>query len=526
MSDKTVARRARAEVNFGGINITESIQPYLISLTYTDNEEDDCDDLQILLADREGIWLTEWLNDIINAAATTNTVNQAVVPVATSVGWKIGDAVIVNGRPQYSSYGNGQQGYIVDKHKGKITHLNTNSGVLYPIHVDQLGWFAESQVSREGATSQKALEPSITGLKIDAMIIAENWKTTGKDKVLDCGQFELDSVDASGPPATINIKSTALPYSSQIRQTEKSRSWESSKLSSIANTIATENGMTCLYESGYDPIYKRMEQVKTSDIRFLSKLCHDAGISLKTTNNILVLFEQTEYEAKSPILTITHGDGSYLKWKLQTGEADTKYASCRVSYTDPASGLSIEATVYVEDYDAKRENNQQLEITAKVASKTEAAILAEKSLRLHNKHQKTASFTFPGNPNFMAGLRVDLDGWGLWNGRYIIKRAIHSIGNSGYTTQVYLRRTLFTRRSGISAQTGWSVGDEVIVTGSPQYSSYGNGRAGEYVVNRKGKITFLNLRSGIPYPIHVDTLGWFAENQVIKADVTEKKEGY
>lgn len=63
----------------------------------------------------------------------------------------------------------------------------------------------------------------------------------------------------------------------------------------------------------------------------------------------------------------------------------------------------------------------------------------------------------------------------------------------------------------------WAVGDSVIANGRPQYSSYGNGAPGANVTNHIGKITFLNLKSGIPYPIHVDWLGWFAESQIKRA---------
>ena len=57
--------------------------------------------------------------------------------------------------------------------------------------------------------------------------------------------------------------------------------------------------------------------------------CHEAGISLKATNKILVLFDQAEYEAKNEILTIRRGDGSYTRYQIGTGTADTQYASCR-----------------------------------------------------------------------------------------------------------------------------------------------------------------------------------------------------
>jgi len=55
MSDKNMARRTDVEINFDGTDITSSIRPYLLSVTYTDNEEDEADDLQIRLQDREGV---------------------------------------------------------------------------------------------------------------------------------------------------------------------------------------------------------------------------------------------------------------------------------------------------------------------------------------------------------------------------------------------------------------------------------------------------------------------------------------
>jgi phage protein D len=346
MSDKNLARRADAEVSFGGVDITRSLRKYLLSIAYTDNEADEADDLQIRIADRDDTWLTEWLSEA-------------------------GEA---------------------------------------------------------------------TGLSVHAIITRENWNSDGKDKILDCGNFEIDSLDADGPPSTITIRATSLPYSAQIRQTKKSRAWESYSLSGIANEIATSNGMSCMYESANNPTYKRREQIKMSDIKFLSGLCRDAGISLKATGDALVLFDQAGYEAKGAVLTIKRNSKAYIKYRLSSGEADTLYASCRVSYAGSAG--KIEGTAYAEDYNAKDKNNQRLEVTAKVSSIAEAKELAAKKLRLHNKHEKTADFTLPGNPDIVAGVTVTLEGWGMWSGKYMVSQSRHSVSGSGYTTQIKIRHVL------------------------------------------------------------------------------------
>ena len=147
MSDVNQARRTRFQCIFDGTDITSNIVPYLLSVTYIDNDDAEGDDLQLQLQDRDKTWLNSWLTAAVETAAGDN-------------------------------------------------------------------------------------------LKIRGTITAENWASDGKDQSLDCGEFELDSVSASGPPNTVAIKATSLPYSSQIRQTKTSKAWEAYHLSGILSEIA------------------------------------------------------------------------------------------------------------------------------------------------------------------------------------------------------------------------------------------------------------------------------------------------
>jgi phage protein D/uncharacterized protein YraI len=64
-----MSRSSRADIIFQGVDITKDVSPYLLSATYTDNEDGETDDLQIKLQDRDGIWLENWLKSVLNAAA-------------------------------------------------------------------------------------------------------------------------------------------------------------------------------------------------------------------------------------------------------------------------------------------------------------------------------------------------------------------------------------------------------------------------------------------------------------------------
>ncbi len=366
MSEDNKARRTAVQVIFDGVDITESITPYLLSLTYTDSEEDESDSLQIQLQDRGGLWLESWLNQAVEASAASK-------------------------------------------------------------------------------------------LSMSATITPENWGNSGGS--LPTGSFELDSVEAQGPPSTVSIKGSSLAYGSSIRQTKKTKAWKKYSLSGIANEIAGNAGMSCMYEAACDPTYKRKEQTKKSDITFLSELCHDAGISLKCTDGQLVLFDQSVYEAMPPIMTIRRSGGrilpaapeahgaygkssdceAYEDYSLSAGAAETQYGSCRVSYADAATGKCIEGKATAEGDDGKSE--QCLEITAPVSSVGEAKALAEAHLRLHNKFNRSASFTLPGNTALVAGVTVMLEGFGGWDGKYMVKQATHTV-SGGYTTKVDLRKVL------------------------------------------------------------------------------------
>lgn len=52
MDNQVLARRTAVEITFDGVDITQDIKPYLLSATYTDNEEDQADDLALLLYGR------------------------------------------------------------------------------------------------------------------------------------------------------------------------------------------------------------------------------------------------------------------------------------------------------------------------------------------------------------------------------------------------------------------------------------------------------------------------------------------
>lgn len=342
-------------VAFEGVDISDEIKQFLISLSFTDNEEDETDDLQIKLQDAAGVWLHKWLNASLQASISGGTI---------SLG-------------------------------GKTKGLKIKAGI---------------RCSYPGGVIRQT----------------------------DCGEFTLDSFKASGPPSTITIKASSLPYAAGVRTEERDKAWEEYTLSGIGGEIAGRAGLGFMYDCNSDPFYKRLEQAKETDISFLQRLCHDAGYSLKVSDSRLIIFDQAKYEALSAVLTISWMDGTYTKYDLSTNEGDVTFARCEVRYYDPDRKETIIGTATTETFDAEDENNQTLVITDhKVTTIGEASELAAQLLRLHNKFEREISFTLVGNPLLAAGLNVELSGFGMWDGKYLLKQVKHEVTSTGgYTTKI------------------------------------------------------------------------------------------
>ena len=419
------ARRVAIKLVLDGVKVNENINEYIQSFSYTDNEEDNADDLQITIDDRECKWLGEWLKVEAGTKVITTTktvTKQKQIQYKVKSGdtlWAIAARYLGSGTkyPQIASDNNIKNPNLI--YPGQIFVINRNETVNETVK--------ETKEVKEKKVSM-----------VNAVIVQKNWNGDGKDIVMDCGVFEIDSVDAEGPPSKVNIKGTSIPYTSTIRTEKKTKAWEKIKLSDIAKQIANDNGLKCMFESDYNPKYSRKEQMQVSDISFLQSLCKAAGISLKVTAKTIVLFDAAEYEKKTSITTLKYGSSDILTYRFSTNLHDTAYSSCHVSYTNPDTKETIE---YTYTPDGEEGTGQTLEVNEKVSSKEEARQLAMKRLRQKNKQEFKASFSVAGDVRLVAGVTVDVKGFQSFDGKYIVSKATHNV-TGGYTVDIELRQVL------------------------------------------------------------------------------------
>ncbi len=300
------------------------------------------------------------------------------------------------------------------------------------------------------------------GATLTASILTQYWTApTDAEKELPLGLFEIDEIECSAIPSETKIKAVSVPNNTTLRGEGRTRSWEGYTIQKIAQDIANNAGMQLNFSSKDNPTLERVEQTEQSDLAFLDKLCQDNGLSLKVTDNQIVIFDMADMEATEPSLIFVRptmkgldtsvsidvnsndmNSESTLKrlkptsWRFTSSVRDV-YKSCTVEHSQGKKKAKISATFT----DPNKTEGKMLLVKKDVKSVEEAERMARKELREKNKDEVTGSITCMGDTNLSAGLTVTVKGFGKFDGKYILSQVKHSLG-SGYTCSVDLRRCL------------------------------------------------------------------------------------
>ena len=163
MSAKNLARRVELKLKFENVSVPADINKYLSSLTFTDEEEDNADDLQLAFDDRESKWLGSWL-EVKPTFVKTSTTVQKQVEAASVVNYvvKKGDTLWAIAKKYLGSGTKYPQ--IASENNIK------NPNLIYPGQVFKIttGGTATQTVSETKETTKNILE-NIINKEVDSL---------------------------------------------------------------------------------------------------------------------------------------------------------------------------------------------------------------------------------------------------------------------------------------------------------------------------------------------------------------------
>ena len=273
----------------------------------------------------------------------------------------------------------------------------------------------------------------------------------GGESVFHVGKFEIDEIEITGFPSTVQIKGVSVLGDTSLRGTKKNQTWEDISVWKCAADICERNGLALFWDCAENPNLDHVEQADESDLEFMQKICHDHGMSLKISTEQVIIFDDAKYETQDPVVTVykpgvraeLDGKTMPLRWVTDYGfRAKTRdtYWKCHVKYQKGKDKETIEG----EFSDPGKEKGRVLYVREQVENVAEAEKLAKKKLREANKEQVTGHFATIGNTNLAAGQVVKMGNFGHFSGNYLAVKASHEIdgGSGSFVTRVEARRCL------------------------------------------------------------------------------------
>lgn len=272
------------------------------------------------------------------------------------------------------------------------------------------------------------------GDSIQASIIVHDWFNEGETQELPCGTYEVDEISYKAPPRVIEIKAASSKVKGQAVREKHNKAWENTELKTICNDIAGQNGLELFYDSNETVQIERSEQIETSDIEYVKKLCANYDLSVKVSDGKLIVFSEEQYQAKGSVAQINSESLNVINYSFSSKSSQT-YKKAHVRYHHAVKNENFDVE---EEDDSVEGSERELEINERVENEGQARTIAKKRLSEANSREITGSITLLGDVRFLAGVNVDIVGFGMFDGKYMLESVSHKL-TGGYTTTLNLK---------------------------------------------------------------------------------------
>ena len=250
-------------------------------------------------------------------------------------------------------------------------------------------------------------------------------------KMTPAGEFTVDETALEGPPDTLVIRARGADMRSSLKS-RKSRSWSDVSLGELVAGIASEHGLEGRVGESLRAVrIPHLDQTEESDLHLLTRVARDYDAIAKPASGKLLLVPRGEASSatgrRMPAVEIEPADAS--RWRASLADrGDYSAVTARWRDAGAAGSVTEEAGSGEPVYALRR----------LYPSSGEARDAARAKLRELLRGTGRLAITLePGKPEIAAEAELLLKGFrdGL-EGRWICTRAVHRIGDGGYSTSV------------------------------------------------------------------------------------------
>ena len=271
---------------------------------------------------------------------------------------------------------------------------------------------------------------------------------------LNIGSFYADQMDFS--PDKLSLKLIAIPLSSNIRDQKNSKSWEKVTLEELVSKIANKHEMGFEKHVKGNIFFDRIDQVSETDLSFIQRICKELSISVKVTDDKIIVFEDSEFFENEAITLFEISDYRMKDFSISEKNQGV-YDKVEISYYDPVAKKHIVETITKEELekrsnpDTEKESTKSTKTSKSTKStkkttekadskkktlkvntkgKTDPKKTAEKTLKEKEKERTQCSLNVDGDVDYCAGMIIKLGAtWGRFSGKYSIDKVEHSLSS-------------------------------------------------------------------------------------------------
>lgn len=270
------------------------------------------------------------------------------------------------------------------------------------------------------------------------------------DSQVYAGEFTVDEWSVSGDTSgdTVEIKGLAASSRQELR-TANTAAYEKMKLSEIVRKIADRHGLRV--EGAIEDIsFERITQHGERDLEFLKRLADDYGHYFSVRGRMLVFTSRDGLRARPPVMVISRTGGyspflpaarQMLK-SYELRKADHVAAKkAEVRFQNPRRKALVGQEVSsADDLGIVTASGDIMKIDVRVEDESQARRVAKSRLDARNAQKWSGRLVLAGSPRLVAGAVVELGGFGVFDGRWMIKQSEHTIRRSGYETHIEIEK--------------------------------------------------------------------------------------
>lgn len=263
---------------------------------------------------------------------------------------------------------------------------------------------------------------------IKMSICVAHWRYQSDNRTVYCGKFAVDTLDASGFPNTVDVQGISIPIHTSFNVTARNKTYKKTSIRSILSEIASRADVKLVFSADNHKI-SEISQDGQTDMDFAFSLCGDYDLSMKVYNGKLVVYDQTVYEKRKKSFTLDISDLGESDAYRFSRRVSRIYDGVRLQYENK-DGKKITYRYVVPGKKGKR----ILFISTSADSHADAERIAKAKLAENLRQSITATFKVMGDPKYQACKVFELTGFGKFNGRYFIDKAVHSKSGAYRTT--------------------------------------------------------------------------------------------